>query len=297
MTIQRQRSNPRKDSRKSRPNSTERVATASIWCVAALTLGVFCWLLGDILRQGWPNVTWTFLTTSPQNAGLAGGIAPMLVSTGLVLLVCIMVALPLGLATAILLTQFSSQSQVWERSIRFSLDLLAGVPSIVFGLFGNAFFAKTLGLGFSILSGGLTLACMVLPLLIRSVQAGFESVPQDYRRAAAALGLSRSATLWRLILPAAMPSVGVGVLLGIGRAIAETAALIFTSGYVDRMPTSILDSGRTLSVHIYDLALNVAGGSPRAYSTALVLVVLLMIINSSVSWLADRFRQSRLQLL
>ena len=276
---------------------TEVMATIGIWSIAILILAGFSWLLGDIVWQGVRQVSWGFLTTAPQKAGLAGGIAPILVSTAWILAVCLAVALPLGLATAILLTQFSSQSGAWERAIRFSLDLLAGVPSIVFGLFGNAFFSQTLGLGFSILSGGLTLACMVLPLLIRSIQEGFQSLPKDYQRSASALGLSRTATLWTLILPAAMPSVAVGVLLGVGRAIAETAALIFTSGYVDRMPTSVLDSGRTLSIHIYDLAMNIAGGSPNAYATALVLILILILINGSVSWFANRFRQSRLQLL
>ena len=140
------------------------------------------------------------------------------------------------------------------------------------------------------MSGGLTLACMVLPILIRSTQEGLRSVPEDYRRSAAALGLSRPSVLWTLLLPAAMPAIVVGILLGLGRAIAETAALIFTSGYVDRMPTSLLDSGRSLSVHIYDLAMNISGGEPKAYATALVLVISLVTINVVVSWLGAWFR-------
>ena len=169
---------------------------------------------------------------------------------------------------------------------RRSLDVLAGVPSIVFGLFGNAFFCKTLGLGFSILSGGLTLACMVLPILIRSTEEGFRAVPANYRLSAAALGLSRTTTLIHLLLPAAVPGLIVGLVLGVGRAIAETAALIFTSGYVDRMPESLLDSGRALSIHIFDLSMNVSGGDANAYGSALVLVVLLLLINGTASWLA-----------
>jgi len=201
------------------------------------------------------------------------------------------------LGTAILLTEFSQQHPFGNRTIRLSLDILAGVPSIVFGLFGNAFFSKVLGLGFSILAGGLTLACMVLPILIRSIQVGLASVPQDYRQAAAALGVSRLGMLWTLILPAAIPGIAVGILLGMGRAIAETAALIFTSGYVDRMPSSLLDSGRVLSIHIFDLAMNIPGGESRAYATACVLVILLVLINGSISWLAKRFRQSKIQVL
>jgi len=175
------------------------------------------------------------------------------------------------------------------RWIRRSLDVLAGVPSIVFGLFGNAFFCVVLGMGFSILSGGLTLACMVLPILIRSAEQGLRAVPQAQRRAAAGVGLSRGAIVWRIVLPTATPAVLVGVVLGIGRALAETAALIFTSGYVDRMPRSLSDSGRALSIHIYDLAMNIPGGDGNAYASALVLVALLVVINLAASLAARRF--------
>lgn len=275
----------------------EPLMAAVIWCVAVGVTLILLWLVGDLIWQGGGQVSWTFLTTPPERAGVEGGIAPILVSTALILVVCMVVSMPLGLGTAILLTEFSIQVGPLGRAIRLSLDILAGVPSIVFGLFGNALFSKRLGLGFSILSGGLTLACMVLPILIRSIQEGLQAVPPDYRRSAAALGLSQTSTLATLIIPAAMPGIVVGLLLSIGRAIAETAALIFTSGYVDRMPSSLLDSGRSLSIHIYDLATNIAGGEPHAYATALVLMGLLVVINVGVSWLAYRFRQSRLQVL
>lgn len=278
-----------------RPVGKEQVATLMVWLVALGITALFIWLLSDVLWQGGQAINGAFLTQAPAKAGLEGGIAPILVSTGWVLGVCMGVSLPLGLGTALFLTEFSPQQS--HRAIRLSLDILAGVPSIVFGLFGNAFFSKVLGLGFSILSGGLTLACMVLPILIRSIQVGLVNVPGEYRQAAAALGLSRFGTLKTLILPAALPGIAVGILLGIGRAIAETAALIFTSGYVDRMPTSVLDSGRVLSIHIFDLAMNIPGGEQNAYGTALVLVLLLILINTLVSWLAERFRQSKLQIL
>lgn len=209
--------------------------------------------------------------------------------TALILLVAIITAAPLGLATAVLLSEFTRHDSVFGRLVRRSLDVLAGVPSIVFGLFGNAFFCIYLGLGFSILSGGLTLACMVLPILIRTAEEGLQAAPNDYRLAAAALGMSRSAALVHLLLPAAMPALVAGLLLGIGRAGAETAALIFTSGYVDRMPDSLFDSGRALSVHIYDLSMNVAGGDANAYTSALVLIILLLIINSIAMGLANHW--------
>jgi phosphate transport system permease protein len=268
--------------------------TLGIWVVVVLVSGALFWLLADIFWHGIGQVSWEFLITEPLNAGREGGIAPILVSTGLIVGVCMAVSIPLGVGTAILLAEFTANESWLGRSVRLSLDTLAGVPSIVFGLFGNAFFCKTLGLGFSILSGGLTLACMVLPILIRSTQEGLRAVPEDYRRSAAALGLTRTATLWELLLPAAMPGLMVGLLLGIGRAIAETAALIFTSGYVDRMPESLWDSGRALSVHIFDLAMNVSGGESNAYGSALILVTILVVINSTISWLAERFRKSRI---
>jgi phosphate transport system permease protein len=269
-----------------RSNTSEWLAFVLVWGAAALVTATFCWLLGDIVWHGLNHVSWTFLTTPPENAGRRGGIGSILVSTALILGVCLAVSLPIGLGTAVLLAEFTSDHDLLGRMTRRSLDVLAGVPSIVFGLFGNAFFCKTLGLGFSILSGGLTLACMVLPILIRSTEEGFRAVPASYRLSAAALGLSRTTTLVHLLLPAAVPGLLVGLVLGVGRAIAETAALIFTSGYVDRMPESLLDSGRALSIHIFDLSMNVSGGDPNAYASALVLVVLLLAINGTASRLA-----------
>lgn len=269
------------------------IATLLIWLSTCLVTGVFLWLLTDIISQGLAGLSWSYLVESPQDAGRSGGIASIIVSTGLILLVAIATAAPLGLATAILLTEFTSQNSAFARFVERSLDVLAGIPSIVFGLFGNAFFCIYLGLGFSILSGGLTLACMVLPILIRTATEGLRSAPNDYRLAASALGMTRSAALVHLLLPTATPALVAGLMLGIGRAGAETAALIFTSGYVDRMPDSLLDSGRALSVHIYDLSMNVAGGDANANSAALVLVIILFIINSVSTSLANHWMHRR----
>jgi len=264
------------------------LATA-VWSVAAIVSGLFLWIIADIVVQGLPSLSWTFLTESPRNAGREGGIAPIIVSTLLVLGVAIVAAVPLGVGTAVLLAEVTQTENWFARLVRRSLDVLAGVPSIVFGLFGNAFFCITLGLGFSILSGGLTLACMVLPILIRATEEGIRAVPREYRSGAAALGISRTMTLWRLVLPAAVPGIVVGLVLGIGRALAETAALIFTSGYVDRMPGSLFDSGRVLSVHIFDLSMNVAGGDQQAYGAALILILMLLVINIIVSYVGQRY--------
>ena len=272
----------------------DRLATFAAWLCATVVTGVFLWLLVDIAWSGAGHVSWSFLTDAPRNAGRAGGIGPILVSTGLLLGVCLAVSLPVGLGTAILLAEYSTPQSLFGRLVRRSLDTLAGVPSIVFGLFGNAFFCIFLGLGFSILSGGLTLACMVLPILIRSTEEGFRSVPNEYRLGASALGMRRSTIVFRLLLQAALPGLMVGLVLGIGRALAETAALIFTSGYVDRMPGSLMDSGRALSIHVYDLSMNVPGGNDNACATALVLIVLLLIINSTAAWIMNHWLKRRL---
>ena len=273
----------------SRANLQDRAATAILWLVAASITAVFLWILGDLAWHGAGRVSWEFLSSVPKNAGREGGLGPVLVATFLILLVCMAASLPLGVGTAILLTEFSGEG-LFARGVRRSLDVLAGVPSIVFGLFGNAFFSKALGMGFSILSGGLTLACMVLPILIRATEEGLRSAPHEYRLGAAALGVSRFSTIVHLLLPAAIPGLMVGFILGLGRAIAETAALIFTSGYVDRMPESLLDSGRALTVHIYDLSMNVPGGDRSAYGSALVLIALLLAINSAAWWAARRWQ-------
>ena len=273
--------------------NADRIATAGLWTVAVGIAAVFAWLLGDILWHGAGRVSWDFLVTLPRDAGRHGGLSSILVATALLLLVCMAASIPLGVGTAVLLSEFAGEG-LFARLVRRSLDVLAGIPSIVFGLFGNAFFSKVLGMGFSILSGGLTLACMVLPILIRAAEEGLRSAPREYRLGAAALGISRTSTLVHLLLPAAVPGLMVGFILGLGRAIAETAALIFTSGYVDRMPASLFDSGRALTVHIYDLSMNVPGGDRSAYGAALVLIVLLLVINSIAWALAARWRDRRL---
>ncbi|MEM7305126.1 MAG: phosphate ABC transporter permease PstA [Planctomycetota bacterium] len=258
----------------------ERVATTLMWAAAAFVAGSLLWILGDMIVRGLGGLSPAFLTSAPADAGRAGGIGPILVSTLAILAVCIGVAAPLGLATAVFLSELAVGRRGFGDLVRRSLDALAAVPSIVFGLFGNALFCHVLGLGFSILSGGLTLACMALPLLIRTTEEALRAVPQEQRLGAAALGLSRLTTLRRLLLPAAAPGIGAGLVLGVGRAIAETAALLFTSGYVTRMPGSLLDSGRSLSVHVFDLAMNVPGGNENAYASACVLVLALLAINA-----------------
>lgn len=269
---------------------------ALIWVSAALVASTFAWILADLVVQGASRIDWAFLVSVPSKAGRSGGIGPILVATLLLLVVAIVAAVPIALATAVLLSEYASRGsriQVW---VGTSLDVLAGMPSIVFGLFGNALFCVWLGMGFSILSGGLTLACMILPVLIRSAETGLRMLPDEWRHGAAALGLSRATLLRTVLLPAAAPALTAGLMLGISRAMAETAALIFTSGYVDRMPSSLMDSGRAISVHIYDLSMNVAGGDQSAYASALVLIAMLILINSAAFLLSGMALKRRLSL-
>lgn len=252
----------------------------------ALIVGLLGFILFDITSRGLAGISWNFLTAEPLSSGRAGGIGPILLSTSYILGIAMLVSLPIGIATALWLTEFTKAGSPYAEVVRKSLDILAGVPSIVFGLFGNAFFCVYLGMGFSILSGGLTLACMVLPILIRVTEEAFRSVPIELRQGTAALGMSKTSSVLFILIPMAFPGLLAGILLGFGRAIAETAALIFTSGYVDRWPESALDSGRSLSVHIYDLAMNVPGGDANAYAASLSLVMILLIVGGCSSLLA-----------
>jgi phosphate transport system permease protein len=259
------------------------------WSVAVVVVLVLLFIVGDVASQGARAISWSFIVGFPEDAGRSGGVAPILVSTLLILIVCFAVTLPVGLGAALFLSELTPIDGRFGVVVRRSLDVLAGVPSVVFGLFGNAVFCKALGLGFSIASGGLTLACMVLPYFIRLSEESLRSLPNEYRHAAAALSLSRTTTLLRVLVPAAAPGIAIAGVLATGRALAETAALLFTSGYVDRMPESLLDSGRALSVHIYDLAMNVPGGDRNAQGSALLLVGALVVIQGLAAMSAQRW--------
>lgn len=273
--------------------TAENAMTFVVGLAVVLILGAFFWLLTDLAVHGIDKLNGTFLFSAPEKSGREGGIWPILISTLWILGVALAVVIPFGLGTAMYLSEYTRRGGRTAGSINMSLGVLASVPSIVFGLFGNALFSVWLGLGFSILSGGLTLACMMLPIFIRTTESGLSAVPTEWRLGAAALGLSRAAALWRVLLPAAAPAMTAGLMLSTGRALAESAALIFTSGYADRMPGSWLDSGRSLAVHIYDLSMNVTGGDASAYGASLVLIALIVIINASASGLTNRLLDKR----
>mgnify|MGYP006285241197 CR=1 FL=1 len=238
-----------------------------------------------IWQQGQAVISVDFLLQDPARAGKAGGIASLIISTAWILAVCLAVAVPVGLGCALYLSEEVPPGSRREQGLGFVLDVLAATPSIVFGLFGYQLFAITLGFGFSILSGGLALSLMVLPLMIRSAEQALREEPRSYRDAAAAVGATRLGWITRILVPSAASGIAVGIILSIGRALAETAVLLFTAGYVLRRPDSVLDSGRALSVHIYDMAMHVPGGADRAAATALVLVAGLVMINALVRML------------
>lgn len=253
---------------------------------AGLVLLALLAVVGDVLRHGLGLVDWTFLTAAPTSSGRAGGIGPIIVSTAIVTGIALVVATPLAIGIAILLAEHVPPGDARGRRVRACLCTLAGVPSIVFGLVGNTLFCDWMGLGFSLLAGGLTLALMALPVIAFVAEQAISGAAERLRSGAYALGMTQTRVVMRVILPVALPGIVGGVALGFGRAIAESAALVFTSGYVDRMPGSVFDSGRTLAVHILDLAMNVPGGDPRAYATAAVLMGSMLVVVGGLSVLS-----------
>lgn len=264
-----------------------RIVAVAAWGGAALVVVSFGLLVADLARRGAGELTWRYLIEAPRDAGRAGGILPIAVATVWMVALALAFAAPLALATALFLDEAGTPSapRALRRAAavtRRSLDVLGGVPSIVFGLFGNALFCRSFGWGYSLLSGAATLACMVLPLMVATFDEGLQRVPAAERAAAAATGLSRSATLRHVLLPRAAPLLLAGTGLAVARSLAETAALLFTAGYADGWPRSPLDSARSLSVHVWDLALNVAGGDARACAAALLLLLVVLALHGAV---------------
>lgn len=260
----------------------DRAFELTVWALALGPALLLVHLLASVVLRGGPLLGAGFLLGSVEDSGRAGGILPVLISTAWVLAVAAAAAIPLGLGAALLLTEAPPPGP-WAARLRRCLGVLAGVPSVVFGLFGAVFFGEVMGLGLSLVCGGLTLACMVLPLFARGAEESLRAVPSAQRQAAAALGLSTSRRIWRVSLPAAAPGILAAGALSLGRALAETAALLFTSGYVARMPSAPWDSGRALSVHIYDLAMNVPGGDRHAHAAALVLVLAVLAVDAAAA--------------
>jgi phosphate transport system permease protein len=269
------------------PRVEQKVAQATLWAMTLVTVGVLLFIIFFILRRGLPVLSLEFLTTNPADMGKSGGIFSTIVGMGALTALAILIAAPLGVGTAIYLTEYTWGGPV-TRVIRFGAECLAGIPSIIFGLFGFILFVTKLKFGWSILSGGLTLAFMLLPTIIRTSEEAIKSVPPVYRTVGFSLGSTKWQTVTRIVLPSAMPGIVTGIVLSVGRSIGETAATIFTAGSALRMPTSIFSSTRTMSVHFYILARE-GISMPNAYGTAAVLIVAILGINILTYYLMNRF--------
>jgi len=269
------------------PHITQRLVVIAMWTLTVITLGVLLFIIAYILAHGLPHVTWRFLTESPESMGREGGVLPMIVGTLWVTGLAVVIAAPVGVATAIYLTEYTREGRLtWI--IRFGADCLAGIPSIIFGLFGFVFFVITLGMGLSILSGALTLALMVLPTIIRTSEEAIRAVPQTYRDVSYGLGSTRWQMVTQVVLKSALPGIGTGIVLSIGRCLSETAALMLTAGSALNMPHTVRESCRTLSLHFYILVRE-GISTPKAYATASVLIIAILAINLAAYWLMRRF--------
>jgi phosphate transport system permease protein len=269
------------------PKYTQRIAVVVLGAATGVTLLVLLFIIGFVLKKGLPVVNVSFLFTMPRDMGRAGGILPTLVGTLLLPALAIAIALPLGVGTAVYLTEYTRETRL-TRVIRFGTDCLAGIPSIIFGLFGFIFFVTTLGMGWSLLSGGLTLAIMVLPTIIRTSEEAIRAVPRAWREVSFSLGATRWETVTKVVLPNALPGIVTGVMLSVGRSIGETAAVIFTAGSSLRMPHSVFSSVRTMAVHFYIMARE-GISNENAYGTAAVLVISVLAVNMLTYWLMHRF--------
>jgi len=267
--------------------TSERIAKVIIWSAALLVLLVLFAILAYILVRGLPNLNWSFLTEIPRNMGRSGGILSPIVGTLSVTALAIAIAMPFGIGTAFYLAEYTNDGIV-TRIIRFSAESLAGIPSIVYGLFGFIFFVIYMGLGWSILSGGLTLAIMILPTIIRTAEEAIRAVPKAYREVSYSLGGTKWQTIRKAVFPSAVAGITNGVILGVGRCVAETAAIMLTAGAGLRMPDSIFSSVRTMAVHFFILAKE-GISLENAFGTAALLIILIFIINVGANIAVNRF--------
>jgi len=270
---------------------TQSIAKVLIWMAAISTIAVMILILFQILREGLPILHLRFFLDSPKNMGREGGIFSTIIGTFALTIVAIFFAAPLGVGTAIFLREYTRESQI-SRIIRFGTDCLAGVPSIIFGLFGFVFFVIFLNMGWSILSGGLTLAAMILPTIISTAEEAIKTIPYSYREVSYSLGGTKWQTVMRAILPNALPGIFTGIILSVGRSIGETSAVILTAGSSLMMPNSLFSPIRTMSVHFYILARE-GISMEMAYGTGAALILLVLSINTVANWLLNRYIRHR----
>lgn len=253
-------------------------ALVRILCRLAMIITLFSllYLVGDILVKGIPNLKPELfsLNFTTENQSML----PSLINTLIITALALLVSIPLGIGGAIYLAEYAKRNSVMVRLIRITAETLSGIPSIIYGLFGMMFFVNALSLKLSLLSGALTLALMVLPLILRTTEEALLSVPDSYREGSFGLGAGKLRTVMKIVLPPAMPGILSGIVLAIGRIVGETAALLYTTGTVAKLPENILSSGRTLSLHMYVLSgegLYIG----EAYATAVILLLFVLGMN------------------
>lgn len=256
---------------------------------ALITFTVLIFLIIYILVHGVPYLRPSLFSLhyNSENASLM----PALINTVIMTLLSLLLAVPIGIFSAIFLAEYAGKGNKFVDIIRLTTETLSGIPSIVYGLFGMLFFVSTCHWGFSLLAGAFTLAIMILPLIMRTTEEALLSVPDSYREGSFGLGAGKLRTVFYIVLPSAVPGILAGVILAIGRIVGETAALIYTAGSVAQVPSSILGSGRTLAVHMYLLA-SEGLYMDQAYATAVILLVLVVVINTLSGIVAKRLTKA-----
>ena len=253
------------------------IASGLTWFCAALTFFVLLSLIGYILAGGLPYIKPSLFAIHYNTTNVS--LFPALVTTVMIVAASLLVAVPLGVFSAIYLVEYARRGNRLVKLVRMTAETLAGIPSIIYGLFGWLFFVTWMGWGFSLLAGSFTLSIMILPLIMRTTEESLKSVPDEYREGAFGLGAGRLRTVFRIVLPAAAPGILAGVILAIGRIVGETAALIYTAGTVAQIPQNPMASGRTLAIHMY--ALSSEGlYTGQAYASAVILLVVVVGINA-----------------
>lgn len=277
--------------------SKDRAATIMLWLVMALTCGMLALILAFLVSKGWSVLSWEFLTKKPRSMMTAGGISTPIVGTLQLVLVSMGFAFPVGVFTAVYLVEYA-RDDWFTRALRLAVRSLAGVPSVVFGLFGLSFFVIFMGFGPSLLSAGLTLGCLALPVIVGASESALLAVPRDYRDASYALGATQWQTIRKVVLPAAFPSIITGAILSVGRVAGETAPIIFTGAafFAPRFAKSIFDQVMALPYHVLILATagtNIEKTRPIQYGTVLVLLFFVLgMTMTGVLWRARlRIRQ------
>ena len=274
--------------------SAQKLALAFIWGSGVITVLILFLIIGYVLARGLPAFSFDFLFTAPKG-GLSGegGISTAIVTTIYLVLLTVSILLIPGIGAAIYLSEYAKDNWL-TRIIRYGVDTLAGVPSIVFGLFGFVLFVTVLHFNFSLLAGALTMVCLLLPTLIRTSEEALKAVPRSHREAALALGATRWQAIWHVVLPSALPGIITGIILCMGRIVGETACLYVTLGGSAAMPTSLLSGGRTLSLHLFYLAME-TNAFEKAMATGAVLIIIILIINTLTNWISHRFQTRMLR--